>query len=72
MTWMLAPFIKFLNVVSYSGLTPPKVVHKDDSVTLKVSQDILLYMTAAILHFPLVFQPFEPKRLAKWESLSRI
>ena len=36
-TWMLAPFIKFLNIVSYTGPKPPKVLQKDDSVTLKVS-----------------------------------
>lgn len=36
-TWMLAPFIKFLNIVSYTGPHPPKVLQKDDSVTLKIA-----------------------------------
>ena len=36
-TWMLAPFIKYRNLVSYpQGPSPPRVVHKDDSITLKV------------------------------------
>ena len=28
--------LKFGNVVSFSGPTPPKTVHRDDSVTLEV------------------------------------
>ena len=41
-TWMLASFIKFSNLVSYSqGISPPRVVQKDDSVTLKVLQNLL-------------------------------
>ena len=36
-TWMLASFLKFSNLVSYpQGISPPRVVLKDDSVTLKV------------------------------------
>ena len=41
MTWMLASFIKYSNLVSYSqGISPPRVVLKDDSVTLKVLQNL--------------------------------
>ena len=40
-TWMLASFITFSNLVSYpQHLTPPRVVQKDDSVTLKVLQNL--------------------------------
>ena len=40
-TWMLVPFVKFSNLVSYpQGPSPPRVVHKDDSVTLKVLQNL--------------------------------
>ena len=43
-TWMLAPFIKFLNIVSYTGPDPPIVQHMDDGVTLKVSWASSLYL----------------------------
>ena len=35
-TWMLASFTKFLNLVSFTGPIPPKIVQRDDSVTFKV------------------------------------
>ena len=44
-TWMLASFIKFSNLVSYSQrISPPRVVQKDDSVTLKVLQNLFTWI----------------------------
>ncbi|XP_068755299.1 uncharacterized protein [Montipora capricornis] len=54
-TWMLAPIIKFLNIVSYTGPDPPIVQHMDDSVTLKIAE--LLWGAEFTVSFKVEFDP---------------
>lgn len=53
-TWMLAPFIKFRGVVSFFGPILPKIVHRDDSFTLKVCFNVNVQPT---FYYPLYGQP---------------
>lgn len=55
-TWMLASFIKYNNLVSYSqGISPPRVVLKDDSVTLQIAE--IVWGLDVTISFKVLFDP---------------